>query len=86
MLQTNNAVYRLLAAPTPLYYETKLAHLSKYYIRCSVFCIKSHPGFSVIEAVQNDFSVTLSPAPAAGDYTALQFLPADRQAIAECLR
>ncbi|MBX4769254.1 hypothetical protein F3K25_27485 [Klebsiella pneumoniae] len=37
MLQTNNAVYRILAAPTPLYYETKLAHLSKYYIRCSVF-------------------------------------------------
>ncbi len=28
MLQTNNAVYRILAAPTPLYYETKLAHLS----------------------------------------------------------
>jgi hypothetical protein len=32
-----DAVYRILAAPTPLYYKTKLAHLSKYYIRCSVF-------------------------------------------------
>nr|QTX14351.1 hypothetical protein [Klebsiella pneumoniae] len=65
----------------------KLAHLSKYYIRCSVFCIKSHPRFSLLfKQFRTTFSVTLSPAPAAGDYTALQFLPADRQAIAECLR
>ena len=32
MLQTNNAVYRILAAPTPLYYETKLAHWICPYI------------------------------------------------------